>query len=448
MADDKDKRIGDGTLLGRGQDPTEAVRIITSDDEGGPALRFGADDATTVLPHWAEPPTGEVPRVFQGSGDDTGDLDAWSSLNNGPLWRDDTNGGDLTDLTDLSAETRLGALADDDDDPADLFPELDAEPSVVTPIRTRQVRVSGQGSAPTNLRRPEPGSGRRSAIDGGPGPKGTKGRNMPMAIGVGVAMLAVAVGLFKAGPRYTMALVVVVLGLAAAEFFAAMRRGGHHPASLLGILASIGLPLAAYWHGEPTLPVVLFLTVAATFCWFLFVEPDAPTVDGIGTTIAGVAYIGLLGSFAALMLTMPDRWGVAVLAGTVLCVVANDVAALFVGSSGTAKLAPSVSPNKTWEGLIGGVFFSLVVGVFIGGVGATRIHPFENWKQGLALGAVVAIASSIGDLVESKVKRDLGIKDMGSLLPGHGGLVDRFDGLLFSLPAAYYLAQLLVDTWV
>lgn len=270
---------------------------------------------------------------------------------------------------------------------------------------------------------------------------------MPMAIGVGVGLGVLAVLLFKAGPRYAMGLVVLVLGLAGAEFFAAMRRGGHHPASLLGIMATVALPLAAYWKGEPTIPIVLFLTVAATFCWFLFAEPDAPTVDGIGATIAGVAYVGFLGSFAALLLRMPNRWGVAVLGATVVCVVANDVAALFVGSSGTAKLAPSVSPNKTWEGLIGGVFCSLVAGALIGGFALTNISPFENWKQGVALGAVVAIASSVGDLVESKVKRDLGIKDMGSLLPGHGGLVDRFDGLLFSLPAAYYLAQLLVETW-
>jgi phosphatidate cytidylyltransferase len=138
-----------------------------------------------------------------------------------------------------------------------------------------------------------------------------------------------------------------------------------------------------------------------------------------------------------LILRIPNGNGIGVLAGTIVCVAAVDVGGLVLGSSsGTSKMAPSISPNKTWEGLFGGVVFALIAGLAFG----SMVAPWRNWKQGLLLGAVAAATSVIGDLGESKLKRDLGIKDMGTLLPGHGGVLDRFDGLLLALPAVYYLA--------
>ena len=134
-----------------------------------------------------------------------------------------------------------------------------------------------------------------------------------------------------------------------------------------------------------------------------------------------------------------------ILIGLVICTVAYDIGALFVGSSaGRSPLAPSISPNKTVEGLIGGCVAAILAGILIhlagmypwGGSGTKFIHAFQ-------LGVVVAIAAPIGDLVESKVKRDLGVKDMGTLLPGHGGVLDRFDAFLFVLPAVYYLCRVL-----
>jgi phosphatidate cytidylyltransferase len=150
--------------------------------------------------------------------------------------------------------------------------------------------------------------------------------------------------------------------------------------------------------------------------------------------------VGLLGSFAALILTLPD--GVGVLIGVILATAANDIGALVIGQQmGRSAIAPAVSPNKTVEGMIGGAVFSIIVSVLLLGM-VLRLDPWHVGSAAL-LGILVSIAAPLGDLCESMIKRDLGIKDMGNVLPGHGGLFDRFDGLLFALPVAFYLCRLL-----
>jgi phosphatidate cytidylyltransferase len=135
----------------------------------------------------------------------------------------------------------------------------------------------------------------------------------------------------------------------------------------------------------------------------------------------------------------PHREGIAFLLGAIIATVANDVGALVIGGwLGRHLLAPTVSPNKTWEGLIGGAVVSIVVSAAV--VGA--IHPWTPSHAAL-LGLVVAVVAPIGDLCESLFKRDLRLKDMGTLLPGHGGVLDRVDALLFVLPATYYLVRAL-----
>jgi phosphatidate cytidylyltransferase len=156
-------------------------------------------------------------------------------------------------------------------------------------------------------------------------------------------------------------------------------------------------------------------------------------------TFLGVGYVGLFGAYAALLLAFPN--GVGAFIGVVVAVVANDVGALAVGSrAGRHHLAPTISPNKTWEGLVGGTVASVVVSVVV--LGIVGLTPWDGGSA-LALGLVVSVVAPIGDLCESMIKRDLGVKDMGSVLPGHGGLLDRFDAMLFCLPAAYYLCRVL-----
>ena len=265
---------------------------------------------------------------------------------------------------------------------------------------------------------------------------------MGVRIGVGVGLGAVALILFAAGPPFALALATVVVTLAAMEVYEVFRRAGYRPATLLGLAATVALMVAAYTEGLTALPLITVIMVIFTFLWYLFrVVRARPTIN-IAVTLYGFLWVAGLGSFAALLLAFPRREGIAFLLGAVIATVAHDVGAFFFGSQmGSRPLMPEISPNKTWEGLIGGMGCAvLLTGVIVGGF--PGIHPWTVNKA-LALGAVAAVAAPLGDLCQSMIKRDLGIKDMGALLPGHGGVLDRFDAMLFVLPATYYLVEFL-----
>ncbi len=240
-----------------------------------------------------------------------------------------------------------------------------------------------------------------------------------------------------------MVIVSAVVLLATAEGYAAFRRAQYHPATLLGLVAVLSLMIETYNKGVAALPLVLVLLVAGSFIWYLArVEPAADPVSGILSTVFIFVWIGAFGSFAALLLNpnlFPDRHGIAFLLAAVIVTVTDDVASLLVGSAmGRHPLAPSISPNKSWEGLIGGGLAAILVSVIV----VHFIHPWTVSKA-LLFGVVVAIVAPLGDLSQSMIKRHLGLKDMGRLLPGHGGVLDRFDGLLFVLPATYFVVKAL-----
>ncbi|MGH9208708.1 MAG: phosphatidate cytidylyltransferase, partial [Acidimicrobiales bacterium] len=244
------------------------------------------------------------------------------------------------------------------------------------------------------------------------------------------------------GPATSLVLALVVVTLAAAECYAVIRRAGYHPATLLGLVATGALMIAVYVKGERAVPLVLALTVIFSMLWYLCgVVRARPTIN-VAATLLGFMWVGVLGSFAGLLLdphVFPNRHGVAYLVGAVLATVGYDVGGFAVGSvAGKHPLAPVISPHKTWEGLIGGMAGSFLVSFVI----VSQIHPW-TFSRAAALGIVVAVVAPLGDLCESMIKRDIGVKDMGNLLPGHGGVLDRVDALLFVLPATYYLIQLL-----
>ncbi len=429
----------------RPDDPSESVTILGPADEpplvfdtsDESPLRFEPDD-TGPLPHWTEPPTGEVPRIFA---EDVGgdDPDEWAaSATQSPVWREDRAAFDTDDTIDfasLGEGTRVGALDEQaasvdpffDDEP---YPPPEPEQSRVTPIRTRRPPV-----ATTN----RPGTEERPLGTGG-----VAGRDLPMAVGVGVAIAAVAWVLLAAGARYAMVMVVAIVGVAAVEFYDKLREKGYQPATLAGLVAVVAMPLAAYWKGIAALPLVCFLAVVVTLVWFILAPGiESGPLPNTAVTLLGVLYIGLLGSYAALILQFPNGTGtIFILAfGTI----AYDVGGLFVGSSaGRTPLIAWISPNKTVEGLAGGMLAAFLVVVLVhffglapwGGDDSTLWHAVE-------LGALVAFAAPLGDLAESMIKRNLDIKDFGTVLPGHGGVLDRFDAFLFVLPAVYYLSIVL-----
>ena len=275
----------------------------------------------------------------------------------------------------------------------------------------------------------------------------------------------IVVGLLAAGFYITVnfapnglpfALSIALLSLVGTkELYNAVRKQGGQPSEFLGILACVAFQLSAWFQNgqkfAPYLPALLLLVIT-TLLTELGKRRPKPIVT-IGTTLLGAVYVGWLFSYLTLLHgmqpgmirfsganipllippiahTTPGEWLVIfVSACTWMC----DTGALFFGKAlGRHKLAPNVSPGKTWEGSAGGVFTSLVTGAALGHwLHLPMVHA-------LGLAALCAVAGQVGDLCESALKRDLGVKDFGTVLPGHGGILDRIDSMLFSAPLAYY----------
>ncbi|MDE0160829.1 MAG: phosphatidate cytidylyltransferase [Acidimicrobiaceae bacterium] len=274
-----------------------------------------------------------------------------------------------------------------------------------------------------------------------PTPAASSDRDMPMAVLVGVFLSAVILVALQVGPALALVVATVVLGLAAVEFLSAVRVAGYQPAVVLGLAGVVTTPLAAYWRGMDGIVVVLVLTVVFGTLWYLTGVGAEGPMRGLAVTVLVVAYIGVLGAHAALMLKIPTH-GTGLLTAAIVLTVAHDVSAMAIGRAAGRTPLSRASPNKTLEGLLGGAVVTVAVGVVMGLVGMPAPiaeTPGSFWTAVL-LSVVVAVVAPTGDLAESMLKRDLDIKDMGSLLPGHGGILDRFDAMLFSLPATYYVA--------
>ena len=285
------------------------------------------------------------------------------------------------------------------------------------------------------------GSAKSDNQDGG---GRSSGRNLPVAIAVGLALAAAFFGLLKVGPWAILIMVLAALGLAALEFFTSAQNLGYRPATLLGLAAVVGLSLGAYHRGYEAYPVVFALLVVTGLCWFLFDVESQHATANFAVTLLGFGWVGGLGSFGALILAQPH--GDAILIGAVIGTISYDVGGYVIGSTtGQSKIAPRVSPNKTYEGLIGGMLLSIVVTTLV----LNRFPGIYPWSESMMncfwLGVAIALAAPIGDLAQSMIKRDMGVKDMGTLLPGHGGVFDRFDALLFVLPTTYFVADLVLS---
>jgi phosphatidate cytidylyltransferase len=275
----------------------------------------------------------------------------------------------------------------------------------------------------------------------GRAPRRMPDRDLRTAVGVAVLFAAVALALFQFGEELGgMIVAVPVVTYAAYEYFVAANKAGHQAIMPVGVVATAALVIAAYNYGEGAIPLVMVLAIAVCFLWYLVRASTDEPVSNIGATLLGIGWIGLFGSFAGLLLSDPVGGnGVALLLAAVIPTIGYDVGALFVGRSAGSRPLSDASPNKTIEGLLGGMFLAVVAAVVFAGI--VEVHPFDSIGEGITLGVLVALVAPLGDLSESLIKRDLGVKDMGSVLPGHGGLLDRFDALLFVLPAVWYLAR-------
>lgn len=449
----EEARAGLGT---RGADdpPSEELRIFhdepPADDDLSVAV--SSDDTDTViaspaepevrepgasdppsgevppLPHWTEPPTGAVPAIFADDEEPGDQLDTWAAVSGAqPRFR--AEGSDWADSDfdhDLSGEhDKLGALSNEG--PVDEEAEFARDLAARRRPRSRTGRAAGS-RRPVRVRTPIATAPDDLARESAPP------RDVPTAILTGLAVAVVAVVCFSQGARWTVVLASLVVGVSTLELASSMQKRGLRPATLVALVASTLMPLAAKNFGTDAYPVVFGLVVIVSLLWFLWeITPGRP-LPAVASTVLVFAYVGGLGGFAGLLLASHN--GVRLLLGVALCVIAYDVFGFFVGSQfGHTAVAPRISPNKTVEGTVAGMIASIVVGGAI-------VGQFAPWTvgKGLTLGVLVAGGAFLGDLCESMLKRDLGLKDLGSILPGHGGVLDRFDALLFCLPIAYYLA--------
>ncbi len=239
--------------------------------------------------------------------------------------------------------------------------------------------------------------------------------------------------------------------IGASELYGAVRRQGAEPTALLGYAACIFFNLAAWKRAgslfDPYLPLFLVLLVICGLLVELTRKRPHPTAN-LGTTLLGAIYVGWLSSFITLLRVSDPRFLIPPIAGfevgawlvvyVSLMTWGADTAALFAGRSfAKNKLAPTISPNKTWEGSMGGVLVSCLIGI-----GGAKLFQFPM-HDGAILGLLTGSFGLLGDLCASVLKRDLGLKDFGGFLPGHGGVLDRIDSLILTAPVAYYYVTLI-----
>ena len=271
-----------------------------------------------------------------------------------------------------------------------------------------------------------------------PGAAGAAGkqRSVGQAIGVGLLLGAIVLGTLVVGkiPFFVLAFVVVLL--AQAELYAVLKAAGYAPVVVVGLLCGALLLIGAYQRGAPGLALAVTAPIPLLLLWSLTVPIDRAR-SIVGSTYFGIAYGPLLVGFAILLLRGPDGL---VLTATVVGMSAfHDTGAYLLGRKiGRHPMAKRTSPGKTWEGFFAGTALTVVASCAV----LPLIYPFDLLLA-LKLSLVMSVTTPIGDLAESLVKRDLGVKDMGDILPGHGGLLDRFDALLFVLPAVYYLSRII-----
>ena len=436
---------------------TSEQPITSIDDElAAERISFGTDDSGS-LPHWTDPPTGEVPKipVTDRPESPTDDLDVWSSFSS-------DSGAASSPGTPEAPKDPTGELSwhDDDSTVAEVPPARTTGRTAVVaaspdePARREPARIT-IGTDPSGMpRRPDPkrrGGAPQRPPSAGAGAPAPDGRNLPVAVASGLVLAAVFLALSMWRPAGVVAFVTLALGLASVEYFARVTDKGYRPVIAAGVAACVAAPLAAYWVGDSALPLVVVFAFLAGSIGFIAADSiEVGPMPNMAITMLGVVWIGVLGSFAALILRWSNfgegtPWGTDTLVLIAVGVVVNDIGAYFLGSAiGKTPLRPWISPNKSLEGLLGGTALTLLVMLIIG-----MRDLSETWSSTshlLMLGIVISIMAPLGDLTESMFKRNLDVKDFGAIIRGHGGVLDRFDGFLFTLPAVYYL-MLVIEPW-
>lgn len=313
----------------------------------------------------------------------------------------------------------------------DILADLDAEEQA-----TRTVKVGTGGLGGPSWQEP-------TAEEIGPETGlGMAERDVPAAFLTAVILAALALGSLAIGPGAFALVAGAIVLLAQGELYGVMHKRHYQPATAVGLVSGALILAGGYFKGEAAMLSMVGLSLVATFVWYLATPADhrGHALQSIGTTVLGVVYVPLLAGYAFVLLSQPD--GRALVLATIGLAFIYDTSAFVFGHLwGSRPFAPTVSPRKSWEGAIAATL--VVVAVSVGAV-SSSISVLEPFARSLGLAVVVAVAAPLGDLAESLLKRDLGVKDMGSILPGHGGVLDRIDSVLFVAPAAFLFLRIVL----
>lgn len=259
-------------------------------------------------------------------------------------------------------------------------------------------------------------------------------RSLGQAVVTALVLVGLIFGAYLIGRTAFFILICTVVTIALYEMLDGITKRGGRPIVPFGLLCGLALMYVAYLERFALVGPVLVATVLGSLVLTLRTGRGPHATQDVAWTMLGVTWLAGGGAGAtAILMIGEERVGLHLLIAMILTVALDDIAAYFVGVSfGRHKLAPSVSPAKSWEGFIGGIFGALAGGLLF----ATLLDELTI-QHGLAMGAIVGLCATVGDLVESMFKREVGIKDSSGLLPGHGGLLDRLDAILFCAPIVY-----------
>lgn len=370
--------------------------------------------------------------------DDTGELEvgaiagagvaaaAASSSGFGDLWDQDADGNDVTEDAANDASSPFDLSQDDylqtsTKDHAGLAAAMAQAEEEDTQQVALAAPIPGLESTVVGFDDVVEAEGHRKAKSRGSG-------NLVARVITAIVLIAALAASLAWRPALLM-LATAVFVIGAGEFYTALTRTGRHPIAAFGFAGIIAACVGAYVSGAVAITTAMVLVTTIMLLYYAVVPGRRDPVGNLGLTVTVMVWVSL-GSYA-MLIAVSDNWRPLVI-GTVVVVAAMDIAQYFVGRAlGRHQLAPWVSPKKTVEGLVGGIIVALTCGALL-----HFIEPFEL-TSGLILGAVVAVLAPLGDLAMSAAKRALDLKDMGSVLPGHGGFLDRIDGLLFVIPAAW-----------
>ncbi|NYJ74142.1 phosphatidate cytidylyltransferase [Allobranchiibius huperziae] len=286
------------------------------------------------------------------------------------------------------------------------------------PLTRRDARAGRSDAAPVGA----------TADKSNPTPRA--GRNLYAAVGVGVLLGVLVLASLFIRKEFFVALATLASVVGVWELLRAMQHGRIYPPAVPTLVAAAAVPVIAYQWGPVALASSVVLAVLVVVVWRSFGDEESAVQDAAGGTFV-VLYVPALVGFAMLLLDEHD--GPLRIVTFVLVTIASDVGGYAVGVVfGKHPMAPSVSPKKSWEGFGGSVACCILAGAL-----SVALLLDGRWWIGALLGALAVVTATVGDLCESMIKRDLGIKDMSNLIPGHGGLMDRLDSLLITVPVVW-----------